>query len=87
MTNLGTKDKLDTAKLAGKILAAIAAGIAKDGAGLLPKDMVGSINSALDNIGGDALLEAGQKATEKILEGEKGIGEDIGGALKGLLKK
>ncbi|MBN1457598.1 MAG: AsmA family protein [Sedimentisphaerales bacterium] len=86
MTNLGTKNKLDTAKLTGKILAAIAAGIAKQGADLLPKDMVGSIDSALDNIGGD-VLEKGQKATEKILESGKEIGEDVGGALKGLLKK
>lgn len=91
MTNLGTKDKMDTAKLAGKILAAIAAGIASQGTDILPKDMVGLIDSALKDVDGGTMLETGKEALKekgkKILESGKEIGEDIGGALKGLFKK
>jgi len=91
MTDLGTKDKLDTAKLAGKILAAIAAGIAEQGTDILPKDMVGSIDSALKDVGGEFMRETGKEVLKEkgkqILESGKEIGEDIGGKLKGLLKK
>ena len=38
MTDLGSDDKLDTAKLSAKILLAIATGVAEQGAGILPED-------------------------------------------------
>ncbi len=89
MTNLGSDDKMSTSKLAGKILAAIAAGVAQQGAGLLPKDMVGDINSVLKDKGALVLdkskevLEGSKKIGEKVLEG----GKELGDALKGLFKK
>ncbi len=41
MTDLGKGSKLDTVKLTGKVLAAIAAGVAEQGTDILPEDVVG----------------------------------------------
>ena len=68
MTNLGGDNKLDTAALSGKILLAIAHGVAKQGVGVLPKEIVDPITSAL---GKTIDLSKG------IIEGRKGIGEEI----------
>lgn len=100
MTNLGSDDKMSMSKLAGKIFAAIAAGVAQQGAGLLPKDMVGDINATLKDKGG-LVLDKGKVVFEEtkvmgkdVLEGSKKIGEDaleggkeLGDALKGIFKK
>lgn len=84
MTNLGSDDKLSTSKLAGKILEAIARGIAQQGIDLLPKDMVGDINAALKDNGAQ-VFDKSKKALEigeKVIEG----GKELGDALKGLFK-
>lgn len=86
MTDLGSDDKLSTAKLAGKVLSAIAAGVAKQGGGLLPKDMVSSIDSTLKEKG-DLFIDSGKDIGKDIIEGGKDIGEGVGEALKGLFKK
>lgn len=64
MTNLGTDSKLSTAVLITKIMLAIANGVAEQGAGVLPKDIVNTMNSALDEaIGlGKAAAEEGEKS-------------------------
>jgi hypothetical protein len=82
MTDLGSDDKLSMAKLAGKVLTAIATGIAKEGGGLLPKDLVGSLDKTLKDKGA-RYIDIGKDA----LENGKGIGEGVGDALKGLFKK
>ncbi|MCK5564679.1 MAG: AsmA family protein [Planctomycetes bacterium] len=88
MTDLGSDDKMSMSKLAGKILAAIATGVAQQGAGLLPKDMVGDINTVLKDKGAlvfdksKDVLEESKKIGEKALEG----GKELGDALKGLFK-
>jgi hypothetical protein len=77
MTNLGGDNKLDTAALAGKILAAIAEGVAEQGAGILPDDMVGAMKSTLAKT-----AELGKEAIKTTEDLGKGLTE----GLKGLLK-
>jgi len=68
MTDLGSDNKLDMAALSGKILEAIAEGVAKQGADLLPADVTGSLKSGLGKTG-----EAVQSTGKKISEGLLGI--------------
>jgi len=75
MTNLGGDNKLDTAALSGKILVAIANGIAEQGAGILPDDMLGSLKSTLAQtveLGKD-VLKAGEDLSKGVTEGLKGL--------------
>jgi hypothetical protein len=79
MENIGSGgEPVDVAALTGKILAAIAEGIAQEGAGILPSDITGGLKSGLqglENVGGNLLNEG------------KGVLEQGGGALKGLFEK
>jgi hypothetical protein len=81
MNDLGDKP-IDAAELTGKILKAIANGIAKQGKDLLPLDMVNSIGSTLSETG-KQVLETGQKALEGATEQGKGILEGV----KGIFQK
>ena len=74
MTDLGKDGTLDVAALTGKILVALAGGIVDQGTGLLPKDLVGGMSSALD------------KTTEAGMHLLKGA-EDLGKGLKGLIRR
>ncbi len=47
MENLGTDKKLSVASLVAKVMGALATGVAKQGAGVLPDDMVKGIGSTL----------------------------------------
>ncbi|MHC4581819.1 MAG: hypothetical protein ACYS14_10205, partial [Planctomycetota bacterium] len=103
MTDLGGADDLDTIALTRKLLLAIAGGIAEQGAGLLPDEMLGSLASELGKLGalpdalmkqGGKLLEAGTGATqagksvgEEVIKGAGDVGKGITDGLKGLLKK
>ncbi|MDO8302553.1 MAG: hypothetical protein Q7T18_04855 [Sedimentisphaerales bacterium] len=78
MTDLGSDNKLDMAALTGKILAAIAEGVAKQGADLLPADVTGSLKSGLGKTG-ELLQGAGSKAGE--------TGKKLGEGLLGVFKK
>jgi uncharacterized protein involved in outer membrane biogenesis len=60
MTDLGSDNKLDTAELSGKILLAIAAGVADKGTGVLPKEMTSAMKSTLDTT-----IELGKTATKE----------------------
>jgi hypothetical protein len=77
MTDLGKDGTLDAAGLTGKILVAIAGGIMEQGSGLLPKDLVGGMGSALGKT-----AEAGKQ----LLKGAGDVGKGIGKGLQGLLK-
>ncbi len=81
MTNLGKGSKLDTAKLTGKVLAAIAAGVAKR-ADILPEDVIGPIKSVFSEFG-KVFSEFGKG----LLEGGKDVGKDVTDALKDLFKR
>lgn len=92
MTDLGTADKMTAARLVKEIIAAIAGGIAEQGKGLIPTDMINSITSGL----GEALLKTGEDVIKGVEEAGKGLGEagkgildtgkDIGEGAKGLLE-
>ncbi|MGA2678153.1 MAG: hypothetical protein ABSF37_02495 [Sedimentisphaerales bacterium] len=71
MENLGTDKKLSVSSLVAKVMGALATGVAKQGAGVLPDDMVKGIGSTL---GKTAELGKGAVQTGKnAVEGVKGI--------------
>jgi hypothetical protein len=72
--------------LVSKVLLAIAGGIAEQGAGLLPEDMLGSLAAQLDKLGalpaaffdkGGKLLEAGKDVGKATVD----TGKDVGGKI------
>ncbi|MHC4436651.1 MAG: DUF748 domain-containing protein [Planctomycetota bacterium] len=73
MTDLGGENDIDTVALARKVLLALVGGIAKQGAGILPEDMLGSLTSQLDKLGAlpTAFLDKGGKVLD--------VGKDVGG--------
>jgi len=77
MTDLGSDNKLDTAELSGRILLAIASGVAEQGVGVLPENMVDAMQLTLDKT-----IDLGKAASDK---GQELI--DVGkGLFEGLLK-
>lgn len=95
MTDLGTDDKMDMAKLSSKILLAIVSGIAEQGMGILPNDILGPMNDTLESLGSAAkvaieevekILKEGQQATEKILEDTRKLGDDLKKGLGDIFK-
>lgn len=84
MTNLGSDNKLSTAILANKVLVAIAGGVAKEGANLLPADMTNTLQSTLNTVvdAGKGAIQQGQK----ILDAGKDSGQGIIKGFEGLLK-
>lgn len=83
MTDLGSDEKMDVAKLSGKILLAIATGVAEQGAGLLPEGMTDGMKATLSKA-----TELGKTAAEeskKLLEESKDKGKELIKGIKGLL--
>ncbi len=80
MNNLGSDGKLNTVELSRKILLALADGVTREGAGVLPKSLTNTMKSALDNA-----VQLGEMATG---EGKKliDIGKEVTEGLKGLFK-
>jgi len=84
MTDLGSDDKLDAAKLTAKILLAIATGVAEQGVGKLPEGMTDAMKATLSKA-----TELGKTAAEegkKLLEEGKDTGKELIEGFKGLLK-
>ena len=75
MTDVGKKDKVNTATLISKILTVIAKNIAEQGKDILPTDMIGPLGDSLKGIGQEAM----KKGTD--------LGKDVGDTLKGLFQK
>ena len=76
MTDLGSDEKMDLAKLSGKVLLAIATGVAKQGAGVLPDDLTDAMKDTLGKVA--ELGEEGKKLIEEgkgVLDGLKGLFE------------
>jgi hypothetical protein len=84
LTDIGNDGKMTTAGLVSKIIVAISAGIAESGAGILPDDITGSLNSSLKQLGqmSQSLMKGGK---EILKTGDKGV-KDITEGLKGLIK-
>ena len=88
MTDLGGDNKLDTAALTGKILVAIAKGVAEEGAGFLPDEMLGAMKSTLAQTAqlGKEVLKTGEDLGKDVLKKTEDIGKGLTEGLKGLLK-
>ncbi len=102
MTDLGGEEGFDSIALSRMVLLAIAGGIAEQGAGVLPEEMLGSLVSELTRLGAlpGLLLEqslkvmgagkdaagAGVGAGQEVIKGAEGVGKGITEGLGGLLK-
>lgn len=88
MTDLGGDNKLDTAALSGIILLAIANGVAEQGVGVLPKEIVDTITSTLGKTIdlSKGIIESRDDIGKKIIKGAEDIGKGVTEGLKGLLK-
>jgi hypothetical protein len=87
MENLGTNKKLSVAMLVEKVMGALATGIAKQGAGVLPNDMVKSINSTISSTIGSTINSAiNNDAVKTTTETGKNAVEGIKGLLGGKKK-
>jgi hypothetical protein len=75
MTNLGSDEKLDVALLVGKVLVAIASGVAEQGLGVIPDDILGPMTNELKRV--SELSEALLKRTGTLLKGGKDVGGDV----------
>lgn len=75
MENLGTDKKLSVASLVSKVIGALASGVAKQGAGVLPDDMVKGIGSTLGKTAefGKGAVKTTTEAGKNAVEGIKGI--------------
>jgi len=93
MKDLGSDDKLTTAKLASEVMVAIANSVARQGAGILPEDVLNSVQGALQNLGDitDIIKKQGQKLLESggkdVLEKGQESGKELIEGVKGLLDK
>ena len=85
MENLGTDSKLSVAALVAKVMSVLATGIAKQGAGILPDDMVKDIGSTLGKTAdlGMGAVKEGQKTLEQTGDIGKGAVEGIKGLFGG----
>lgn len=91
MNNLGSDGKLNTVELSRRILLALADGVAREGAGVLPKSLTDTMKSALDKT--KALGKMAADEGKKVLDAGKGVvdtGKDLGKGItegfKGLFK-
>lgn len=85
MTDLGSDNKLDTAELSGRILMAVASGVANKGTGVLPKEITRTMKTTLDTT-----IKLGKTAAEegkKLLKTSTDSGQEVIEGVKGLLKK
>ncbi|MHC4185529.1 MAG: DUF748 domain-containing protein [Planctomycetota bacterium] len=84
MTDLGGDNELDVAGLSRKILLALAGGIAEQGEGVLPDEIIGSLSDQLKRLG--ALSGAWLDEGGRILKEGTDLGKDIAEGLTGLFK-
>jgi hypothetical protein len=82
MTDLGSDDKLDAAVLSAKIMLAIADGVAREGVGVLPENIINPMKSTLSKIRdidktlfeqAEKLIDTGKDAEDELMKGLKGL--------------
>jgi hypothetical protein len=85
MTDIGRNEKVDTAMLIGKILLAVAAGVAEQGGDILPKETLAEITGMLDNAIniGKSIFGPGGKTPDG--QQQDSLGKSATEALKDLL--
>ena len=89
MEDLGSDNKIDTARLTGIVMTSIATGIAKKGAGVLPAEIIEPLMSIIQ-IAPEVIVETATEILEQgadIGEGLLKEGKDLTEGLKGLFKK
>lgn len=89
MTDLGTDNKMSIATLTAKILGAIAMGVAEQGVGIIPDEIIGPIKGVLGT-GSEVILKSGEevlKGAGEVLKIGTDAGKDISEGIKGLFKK
>ncbi|MCF7956286.1 MAG: hypothetical protein K9M75_10820 [Phycisphaerae bacterium] len=89
MTDLGSDDKMSVATLTAKILGAIAMGVAEQGVGIIPDEIIGPIKGVLGT-GSEVIIEGGKevfKGAGEVLKIGTDAGKDISDGIKGLFKK
>ncbi len=82
MNDIGTDQKVDTAQLMGRILRAIAEGIAQQGKDILPTEMIGPLTDTLKETGRQ-ILDTGQDVIKQGVD----VGEGVKDAVQGLFRK
>ncbi len=88
MDDLGRDERLDVAMLVSKVVLAVAMGIAEQGGGLLPKDMVSGLSNVLDTAIdiGRIIFGNGKEGSSAFEKGAEEIGRGITEGLKGIIK-
>ncbi|OHB64013.1 MAG: hypothetical protein A2Y77_16185 [Planctomycetes bacterium RBG_13_62_9] len=84
-TELGRDKKMDTAVLIGKILLAVAAGVAEQGGDILPKETVNEITGILDKAMDIGRIILGPGRTDPDQKGTQDVGKSITEGLQDLL--
>ncbi len=76
MKNIGDNTKVDLAILSTKILIAITEGIAKQGAGVLPTEMLKSLDGQLENLSkmSEQVMTEANKAVDEVNKLAEGLG-------------
>lgn len=85
MTDIGRNEKVDTAVLIGKILLAVAAGVAEQGGDILPKETLGEIGGMLDKAIDIGKGIFGPGGTTPDGKPQDSLGKSAADALKGIL--
>jgi hypothetical protein len=85
MTNLGRDERMDTAMLISKIVLAVAAGVAEQGGGILPRETVGEISGILDKAIdiGRMIFGPGKQTDQNQQKGTQDLGKSIQDLLGG----
>ena len=95
MTDLGSDEPVDFAVVSAKVMAAIATGVVKQGAGFLPDNFGDAMKGSLDQAGAalekskEALstgVEKGKEAVESLKDTSKSITEGLKGLFPGKKK-
>ncbi|MHC4691407.1 MAG: DUF748 domain-containing protein [Planctomycetota bacterium] len=88
MTDLGGENDIDTGALVRKVLLAVAGGVAEQGAGILPDDMLGSLKSQLGKLGAlsSSVLKTGKDVGGSVIKGAGDATKGITDGIKGLFK-
>jgi uncharacterized protein involved in outer membrane biogenesis len=82
MDDLGRNERLDITMLVSKIVLAVATGIAEQGGGVLPKDMISGLSTVLDTA-----IDIGRTIFGNGQSGAEEIGRGITEGLKGIIKQ
>jgi hypothetical protein len=87
MKNLGRDQRLDMTGLTAKIILAIAAGIARQGTDVLPKEILGGLSTIVDTTLdiGRIIFGTGQNAAGGVQQGVEDIGRGVTEGLTNIL--